>query len=93
MDRITTDKDTTKSIKGDNQPGESIYCSNYLFLSAFILLIHVQKLFLGLIIIPIDQINDHLDNRVLLIRAAFGNQQCQRYQGVVGQSFAAVGTI
>jgi len=47
MHRITTDKDTTKSIKGDNQQGESIYCSNYLFLSAFILLIHVQMLFLG----------------------------------------------
>jgi len=48
MNRITTDKDTTKSIKGDNQLGESMYCSNYLFLSAFILFIHVQMLFIGL---------------------------------------------
>jgi hypothetical protein len=45
---ITIYKDTTKSIKGDNQQGESMYCSNYLFLSAFILLIPVQMFFLGL---------------------------------------------
>jgi len=46
MNRITTDKDTTKSIKAYNQMGESIYCSNYLFLSAFILFIHVKMLFI-----------------------------------------------
>jgi hypothetical protein len=47
MDRITTDNDTTKSIKGDRQPGESMHFSKYLFLYAFILLIHVQMLFPG----------------------------------------------
>jgi hypothetical protein len=45
--RITTDKDTTKSTKGDNQQSESMNCSNYLFLSDFILLIPVQMLFIG----------------------------------------------
>ncbi|MEI6205916.1 MAG: hypothetical protein WCP20_03955 [Desulfuromonadales bacterium] len=54
MNRITTDKDTTKSIKGDNQLGESMYCSNPRFLSDFILFIHVQMLFKGLPVSPVN---------------------------------------
>jgi MFS family permease len=48
MHRITADKGTTKFIEEDNQPGESIHCSNYLFLSAFIPLIPVQMFFIVL---------------------------------------------
>jgi hypothetical protein len=47
INRITTDKYTTKPIKGDNQQGGLMYCSNYLFLFDFILSIHVQMLFIG----------------------------------------------
>ena len=49
MNRITTDNDTTKSIKRDNRLGESMYYSNCLILSALILFIHVQMLFIELL--------------------------------------------
>jgi hypothetical protein len=45
--RIAADKDRTKFIKEDSQQGESIYCSNYLFLYDFIPLIPVQMIFIG----------------------------------------------
>ena len=42
---------------------------------------------------PIDQIDDHFDYGVFLFRLAFGNQQGQGDQCIVGQTLAAVSTI
>jgi hypothetical protein len=53
MHRINTDKDTIKSIREENQQGESMCFSNNLFLFAFILLIHVQMLFIGRIVLNV----------------------------------------
>jgi hypothetical protein len=44
-------------------------------------------------IFPVYQINYHLDNGILLIRPALGDEQGQRHQGVVGEPLAPVGVV
>lgn len=39
---------------------------------------------------PIDQVDNHFNNGLFLFRFAFGDQQSQGNQGIVGQAFAAV---
>ena len=41
----------------------------------------------------IDQINDNLDDGLLLFGAAFGDEQGERHQGVVGKTFGAIGAV
>ena len=50
-------------------------------------------IFLVSAVLPVDHSHNDLDDGVLLLGPALGDEEGQGYQGVVGQPFAAVVTI
>ena len=46
-----------------------------------------------LIIALVNQVYYDLHHYILLLGAALGNHQCERYKGVVGNALGSVGTI
>jgi hypothetical protein len=47
----------------------------------------------GLIVIPVDEVDDHLDDSLFFLGPALGNEERQGHQGIVGQSLAAVSPV
>ena len=61
-------------------------------ISAKMLLCLIEQLNSDLIIL-IDKIHYHLHHHVLFFRPTLGNHQREGYEGIVRQSFAAIGAI
>ena len=46
-----------------------------------------------LIVAAVDQVDDDFDDGFFFFRAAFGDEQGQGHQGIVGQALGAVGAV